>query len=422
MENTAGNVSAQTVRKNMLWNVAGSFGFIGAQWMMTILIVHLGGYTEAGYLSLGLSLTNVFTNIAYFSIRNFQVSDASGKYATDIYVTHRVFAALAALLLYALFVLANGYPLYVTVFLLLFMGYRLSEPLVDVLHGIDQKVWRLDISGKSFFMRGILTLTGFIAVEMLTGSLVITTVVMLCGAYGVILFYDIPRAYRCEPFRLCFDKKDLTALTKECFPLFVYAVCLNAVVPIPRYFLERIAGSEVLGYYASVAIPASVIQLLSSYIFTTFTVLFTEYLRSGEKGKFLTLFWRLTAAIAVLVLAAAVGCGLLGEWALVLLFTEKIRAYSYLLTPTVLCCGIIALIWFAGAVLTIMRDMKGLLLGSVAGTVAAAGISYPCIMQWGVDGVNTTLFVSSAITLGIFAWRLIRYVGNWRPSEANEEK
>ena len=48
--------SAEAIRKNMLWNVVGSVGFIGAQWVMTILIVHLAGYTEAGYLSLGFPL------------------------------------------------------------------------------------------------------------------------------------------------------------------------------------------------------------------------------------------------------------------------------------------------------------------------------------------------------------------------------
>ena len=113
------NISPQAIQKNMLWNVAGSVGFIGAQWMMTILIVHLAGYTEAGYLSLGLSLTNLFTNIAYFCIRNYQVSDGAGKYSADLYVTHRVVAAFVAFTLYTLFVLVNGYSLYVTAFLLL---------------------------------------------------------------------------------------------------------------------------------------------------------------------------------------------------------------------------------------------------------------------------------------------------------------
>ena len=280
----AKQVSGETIRKNMLWNVIGSVGFIGAQWMMTILIVHLAGYTEAGYLSLGLSLTNIFTNIAYFCIRNYQVSDTAGKYSQDIYVTHRILATAVAFILYGLFVLCNGYSFYVTAFLLLFMVYRLNEPLVDVFHGIDQRAWRLDVAGQSFLMRGILTLGIFILLEKLTGSLTITTFVMIVAVYSIILGFDIPRAHRCTPFRLRLERNSLFSLTKECFPLFIYAVCLNAVVPIPRYFLERIAGSEVLGYYGSVAIPASVIQLLSSYIYTTFTTLFSEYGTLLEAG------------------------------------------------------------------------------------------------------------------------------------------
>lgn len=411
----AKQVSGETIRKNMLWNVIGSVGFIGAQWMMTILIVHLAGYTEAGYLSLGLSLTNIFTNIAYFCIRNYQVSDTAGKYSQDIYVTHRILATAVAFILYGLFVLCNGYSFYVTAFLLLFMVYRLNEPLVDVFHGIDQRAWRLDVAGQSFLMRGILTLGIFILLEKLTGSLTITTFVMIVAVYSIILGFDIPRAHRCTPFRLRLERNSLFSLTKECFPLFIYAVCLNAVVPIPRYFLERIAGSEVLGYYGSVAIPASVIQLLSSYIYTTFTTLFSEYVSRNEKKKFMALFWKLVAAILGLVLLAVAGCILLGEWVLVLVFTESIRDYAYLLLPTILCCGVIALIWFMGAVLTILRDRKGLLLGGIAGAAAAAVISWPCILKWGVDGVNISLFLSSAVTLLLFGIRFVAYMKKWQP-------
>ncbi|MBO5095067.1 MAG: hypothetical protein J6C33_12065 [Lachnospiraceae bacterium] len=407
-------ISPDVIRRNMLWNVTGSVGFIGAQWMMTILIVHLAGYTEAGYLSLGLSLTNIFTNIAYFCIRNYQVSDASGKYSADIYVTHRAFATAAAFVSYAVFVLLNGYAAYVTAFLLLFMLYRLNEPVVDVFHGIDQRAWRLDTAGKSFLLRGILTLAAFIIAEKITGNLVLTTLLMIAAAYGVIFLFDIPRAYRCAPFSIRLEKDALISLTKECFPLFVYAICLNAVVPIPRYFLEKLAGSEALGYYSSVAIPASVIQLLASYVFTTFTALFSEYLAKNEKKKFLSLFRRLTAAVVTLVLLALGGCALLGEWALVLLFTENIRAYAYLLIPTVACCGVIALIWFLGTVLTILRDMKGLLLGAVAGTAAATAVSYPCIVRWGAGGVNIALFVSSIATFAIFAGRFAGIMKRWK--------
>lgn len=406
-------LTQETIRRNMLWNIIGSTAFIGAQWMMTILIVRLAGYSEAGYLSLGLSLTNIFTNIAYFCIRNFQVSD-EGKYSQNVYVTHRLVLSMLAFVCYAAFVGMNAYPAYVLVFLLLFMLYRLNEAVVDVFHGIDQRAWRLDIAGKSFLMRGILTLLVFIIAESITQNLVVTALLMAATAYAVIFCYDIPGARRQEAFHLVWEKEALLALTKECFPLFAYAICLNAVVPIPRYFLEKIAGSEVLGYYASATIPASLIQLLASYIYTSFTKLFADYRTEQKKKAFLALFWKLTAAILATVLLALAGSALLGEWVLVLVFTESIRAYAYLLVPTIFCCGMIAFIWFVGTILTILRDMKGLLMGAAAGVITAAAVSYPCIKMWGADGVNVTLFLSSAVTLLLFLWRFAAKMHHWK--------
>lgn len=406
-------LTQETIRRNMLWNIIGSTAFIGAQWLMTILIVRLAGYSEAGYLSLGLSLTNIFTNIAYFCIRNFQVSD-EGKYSQNVYVTHRLVLSILAFDCYAAFVGMNAYPAYVLVFLLLFMLYRLNEAVVDVFHGIDQRAWRLDIAGRSFLARGILTLLAFIIVEAVCKNLVITTAAMLLAAYAVVLLYDIPQARKNESFCFEWDKAALLSLTKECLPLFIYAICLNAVVPIPRYFLEKIAGSEVLGYYASATIPASLIQLLASYIYTSFTKLFADYRTERKKKEFLALFWKLTVAILATVLLALAGSALLGEWVLVLIFTESIRAYAYLLVPTIFCCGMIAFIWFVGTILTILRDMKGLLIGAALGVITAAAVSYPCIKMWGVDGVNVTLFLSSAVTLLWFLVRFWQCMKRWR--------
>ncbi len=193
----------------------------------------------------------------------------------------------------------------------------------------------------------------------------------------------------------------------------VYALCLNAVVPIPRYFLEKLSGSEVLGFYSSVAIPASVVQLLSSYVFTTFTALFADYAARKAKKPFMSLFLKLGAAVILLIALALGGSALLGEWALVLLFTESIRAYAYLLMPTILCCGLIALIWFVGTVLTVLRDRMGLLFGAAAGMAVSAVSSFPCIRTWGVDGVNVALFLSSIVTLGIYLVRFGQAVKKW---------
>lgn len=413
-------VSASEIKKNMLWNIVGSIGFIAAQWLMTILIVHLADYSEAGILSLGLSLTNIFTNIAYFCIRNYQVSDQD-SFTSSAYVTHRLITSIFAMGMYALFTVLNGYSVYTMVFLLLFMAYRLNEAIVDVFHGIDQRCWRLDIAGKSFLLRGILTLLAFLVIEALTKNLIYTTIGMLVAAYLVIALYDVPRAVKNEPFTIRFCRSEFLSLTRECLPLFLNAICLNAVVPIPRYFLEKLEGSEVLGYYASVAIPASFVTMFATYIYTTFTRLFSDNLAAKRLDLFFSLFRKLLFAIIGFVILAVAGSALLGEFVLVMLFTESIREYTYLLVPTVACCGMIAVIWFLGTVLTIIRDKTGILAGAVMGVVVVAVTSYPCIYYLHVDGVNVSLFLSCTFTLLIYMWRICRFALSVRQDEKNKE-
>ena len=73
------------------------------------------------------------------------------------------------------------------------------------------------------------------------------------------------------------------------------------------------------------------------------------------------------------------------------------------------------MIWFMGMLLTVLRDGRGLLLGAGAGVLAAAILSYPCIMWLGVDGVNVALFFSSLVTLLWFLIHFAAYMKKWNP-------
>lgn len=462
----------------MIWNVIGSMAFVGAQWMMTILIVRLSGYRDAGWLSLGLSLTNVSTNIVYFGVRNFQVSDSTERYTSCVYVAQRFLMAAIALIVYGIFVIINRYPVDLGLFLILFMVYRMAEPLADVFHGVDQRHWRLDIAGISFLLRGFLGITAFILVEQLVGNLIITTIVMIAAVYPVIVLFDFPRAARLGGFDLRkvigairdlsgdFFKSDILSLTKECFPLFIYAICLNSVVPVPRYYLEKINGSEILGYYTSAAIPASIVQMLASYVYTTFTGLFSQYAKEGSIKAFRKLMAKLCLGIGILSLSAIIFCMIparvlpepllslvsineaplkgdmlsqvgvfgaiahgmegfipgsealqqsvkgaqlclnIGEWALCLLFTESILGYAELLIPTIASCFVIALVWFFGMLLTVLRDKKGLIAGAVTGTGLVIPFSVYFINRFGVWGVNPAVAAASFISLAVFFVRV----------------
>jgi len=400
------SVDAATVSKNMMWNIGGSMFYIGAQWIISVLIVHLADYEQAGYLNLALSISNIFATLCYFYIRSYQVSDAKGEFSDSQYVTHRWLLTVVSIVTGTLFIVINRYEIGLAAFLILFLIYRVSEPNADVYHGIDQKSWRLDIAGKSFIMRGVISLAAFIGLEMMHQSLALVSLVMAVGVWLVILFYDIPQARKLSEHRISLEMKPMWKLTTTCFPLFLYFMCINMVMPVPRYFLEKIEGGTILGYYASVAVPASMIPMLVSYIFNPFVGLFTEYTEKGNKRAFLKLFWGIAGTIVVITIGAIIGSILLGEWVLTLVFTEEIRPYAYLLIPTAAMCGVVSMVEYFGMLLTVLRDKSSLMIGAVAAAVIVTAASYPAIKIMGVDGINVAILTGCIIALVYMGWRL----------------
>lgn len=394
------------IKSNMLWNICGSMFFIGAQWLITVLVVHLADFEQAGYLSLGISLSNIFATIVYFYIRSYQVSDSKGEFTDSDYVSQRWAMTFLAFVLGTVFILVNRYESSVTFFLILFLIYRISEPNADVYHGIDQKHWRLDIAGKSFIFRGLITIVAFIVMELITHDLAMTSMVMAIGVWAVVFLYDIPKAKKLSGYKLSWNREPVIAMTKTCFPLFLYYLFLNMVMPVPRYFLERMESSTVLGYYSSVAVPASMIPMLSSYIFNPFIGLFTEYAEKGDKKKFYSLFWKIFAVVVGITVLAMIGSLILGEWVLTLVFTEEIRPYAYLLIPTVGMCGIFSLVQYMGMLLTVLRDKKAVMYGAAVAAAIVTISSYPAIKILGVDGINMAIAVGCTVAMIYLGVRL----------------
>lgn len=410
------NESKNVIRNNMLWNVIGSTFFCGCQWIMSVLIVHIAGYTEAGVLALGFSITNTFLNIGYYSVRSFQVSDITNQYSPSDYVTHRIFTCTFSYIIYGIFILISGYSRYMLWFLLMFMLYRLLEAYVDVFHGIAQKGWRLDIAGKSYIFRGIIMLVCFVVVESLTKNLIITSIAMFLLSGIVVLGYDMVAVRKMEPYHFEWDMKKVWQLMIQCFPILMYSLFINGIITVPRYLLEMKEGSSVLGYYASVAIPASIVQMLCMFVLNPFIQLFAEYKNGERKKDFRNLIIKMTVLITVLTLVSILAALLLGEWVLVLLFDETIREYVYLLFSTIICSGLMALVWFFGSIIVVIRKINYLAIGALAGFVLCVCSSIPLITRIGVDGVNSSIIVSFFAVACIYIVRIIIYLKGWGKS------
>ena len=82
------SMKSKSVEENILWNTIGNIIYLGCQWLLSVVVVRISGsYADAGILTLAISITNIFTTLAAFSVRNYQVSDVGGKYQQSDYIS-----------------------------------------------------------------------------------------------------------------------------------------------------------------------------------------------------------------------------------------------------------------------------------------------------------------------------------------------
>lgn len=74
------NRDEASLRTDIVWNSAGNIVYFALQWAILVVVARLSGYKYAWYLSLAISITNIFLAIASYGIRNFQVSDVDHEF------------------------------------------------------------------------------------------------------------------------------------------------------------------------------------------------------------------------------------------------------------------------------------------------------------------------------------------------------
>lgn len=384
-----------SVGQNTLFNSVGSLYYLGCQWLITVLVVRLGSYESAGILSLCMSITNMFYTLASFGIRDFQVSDYAGKYTPAQYVFTRLLTCtVASALCCAVVGLNGGYTGYEVACIIVYMFFRVAEALVDTFQAMEQKAERMDYNFISFLLRGTLLLVGFSVVLYLTQNLLLAIVAIALTSFAVVLLFDFPIGKKLTGFHMSFSLTASRHLLWECIPLMCNSFLTTAVVSVPRSILEGIWGSYVMGIYSSIATPATIVQSGAIWLYTPVITVFTRHYVQKDKEAYYSLYKKIWALLAGVFAAVFVLAELLGRWGLGLLFDQTVVEYAGLLVPVLGTTALIACAYFLGALITITRKLKVILVANITAAVLAAALSMPLIRIWGMAGVNYVIYVA----------------------------
>lgn len=399
------------LRRGFLWNTGGNLCYMLCQFLFSILVIRLGGLTNAGFFNLAQGYANIFLTIASYGMYSFQVSDTNDKYSQYCYIKSRAVTIAAASGVCVCVVIAGssalGYSALQCACIVLFHAYRMLESATDVFHAAAQRQMDLVLIGKTYALRGVVSLTAFAATLMITRHIGVTLLMMVLSNLVVLLLYTLPRA-RVYYQRVPVAWHSVRSLLTECFPLAVYSALSTTTASLPKILMEQVLGGSDLGIYSAATTPVLLLQVGATYLFTPFITLFSTAYADRSRKRFRRAVLGVQGVVLALLPIGWLIARFLGRWGLEVFVGAQMGVYQPLLEPMVLAAVLTSLVLFYSMILTIMRCMKGLITANLLGIFTAALVSVPCLRIWGMQGATVAAIIAltaQAATLGFMVLR-----------------
>lgn len=396
-----------SISQNLMWNAFGNVVYLASQWFLTYITIAVLGYENGGVFSLAMSISSSFFSVATFGMRNFQVSDLSGQFSDRVYVLSRYATSILSAVLCAGFVLANRYDATIVLCTAIYFAFKITEAFTDVYHGIMQRNLRMDLIGIDCILKGVAEAAIFTAVLVFTRDLVFSLIGLVVVSELVVFLFERRACLRLDgksiSERAGFEStcRDVVRLLLSCIPVAVYSFLFNTMGQAPRYFLEQVSGSELLGIYTSIALPITIVQVSANFLFTPFTTPLAMHIDRGDVMAFKRLVIRMFVSIALVGLVALPVYAFAAEPVYRVLFGAKIVPYLYLGIPLVISGVLVAAAWFAANMLIVVRAMRTLLIASVVSFAVSVAICVPSIELMGLNGATVSYITGLVIFIGI---------------------
>lgn len=403
-----------TLKQNLLWNTAGCLIYQGCQWLTTILVVLLSSsYENSGILAFAMATGNVYTGLATYNVRTFQVSDINNQFSSKNYIGFRIATILIATVACLAYSFAVAPSLSTGVAIAAYLLFKADESFVNVFYGIDQKAQRMDYIGISQGIRGILSIASFCLALILADDLTVAFVAMFVCCAAVTLLFDIPKSKKIDAIGFDLPRRICRDLFKLCAPSVIAILAYGLVATIARQWFGLQYGEEALGIYSAVATPCVLVQVMANYLYNPFLVPIARSWTSHNSSELLSQLKKLISGMLAVVAICLVAALVAGAPVIELIYGDSIKDYSWMITPAMVAASFMAIDCLLTDLFIVMRKYLLAALINIASLISCVILMTPFTSMWYMNGVNIVISVSFAIgvaigLIGLAKSRLIR--------------
>lgn len=394
-----------------MYNTLGNMVYFFCLWIITILVVRLSDYENAGILSVAMTTSNIFFVIANYGMRSFQASDINIEYTNRQYLFSRYVTVTIGTISCLLFAKISGYDGEHFEAILFFMLYKALEAFSDVLFGIMQRGHRLKTAGISLIAKGVLSVVAFVIGMLITNEMSFALLLMFLTSLLTVLLYDIPQTLRVDVSIFRFKKEDIKLcffLLKACFAMFLVSVAPMILQAIPKLSFEKMYSAAELGIYSSVSAPTVVLSTLVSCIMIPFLPQFASAIYNEDRKKLLRLLLSFVIAVISLGALASIAAVCFGGFALSILYGDELHNYNMLLMYSICSVTLTGLLYCFNALFISGRKIPLLAAIYIVADFICYLISPSLITSRGIYGITDSLLITQLLQCTVLILLSIR--------------
>lgn len=397
-------------RSTYIWNtLAGIFSALESV-LFSIIATRAVGLADAGIITLGFAVGNLFATVGKYGVKTFQVTDVDRKYSFGGYFYTRLITIGAMVLTgcaYIAYCYAHkGYSVYKAAVVLMICGKFVVEVFEDVFAGECQKNGRLDVGAKVFVARSFSFILLFSAVVIATGRMIPA---LACALAGVVLVEAV--SLRAVHTRMAFavgrfPREQIRQLLVKCAPLFLSTFSFFYMTNAPKYAIDTVMSDEVQACYGFIAFPVFAIELLNNFIYQPTLVSLAEDWTQRRLSKVRGRLHRQVLIVLGLTCAALVGGYFLGIPILSLVFGTDLAGYKTEMLFLLLAGGLLAMIGYFTTVLITMRQSMVMMVGYIVDAALSFALYTPVIRRFGIVG-GVLLYCGMCLLFALYEYVMI---------------
>ena len=297
----------QIEKRNMSWNMIGSFLYALASMVLTIAVIQIVGEDEGGIFSFAYSTfgQHMFM-VAYFGIRPFQITDTRRRFTFGEYLRLRLMTCGAALVagLFYVTVINRDYVFVKAATVFLMVAYKVIDGFADAYEAEFQRDGRLYLTGKSNAFRTVLSVGVFLGCLNATHNLVGSCLAAVLAQLAGVCLFDFSVIGHLPQVDWEVRSGRVGLLFKENVVLFLSVILDFYIFSAAKYAIEGNMADKYQAVFGAIFMPTSVINLVAGFVIRPYITKLSEQWERNALPEFAGTIGRLAAIIAALTVLA----------------------------------------------------------------------------------------------------------------------